>query len=265
MTKFSAIKEGRRYTVKRHGKAGEYIVKLPSTTHRDLVDNELTGYRLAGIVDLDCAEAQLVPRSEAELPERVGFPYVLVVKRFDRLSDGRRVHMEEMAQAMGYAPKKKYGDGLFVDFPKMLQLLEQRSANPAADVREAVRRLVVFALMGNVDAHLKNWALIYADGRTPTLSPLYDPVCATAWFEGLKEHEYALNRKVDRVLSDLDWNGLRDLLHAAGVLRPTRLIRLAKETVAEAKAKWPRVLRDAPDNLRRSVEARLAGGVALAR
>ncbi len=265
VTKFSAIKDGRRYTVKRYGKAGQYIVKLPSTTHPDLVDNELTGYRLASIVDLDCAEAHRVPRAETELPEHVEFPYMLVVKRFDRLSDGRRVHMEEMAQAMGYAPKQKYGGGLFVDFPKMLQLLDQLSANPAADVLEAVRRLVVFALMGNVDAHLKNWALVYADGRTPTLSPLYDPVCVTAWFAGLKEHEYALNRKVDRALSDLDWNGLRALLRAAGVLRPTRLIQLAKETVAEAKAKWPRVLRDAPDNLRRSVEARLAGGVVLAR
>ncbi len=141
----------------------------------------------------------------------------------------------------------------------------KKHGKAAADVREAVRRLVVFTLMGNVDAHLKNWALLYADAVTPSLSPLYDPVCVTAWFGDVGAHEYALNRKVDRVLSDLDWEGLRRLLDAAGILRPGRLIRIAKEVVAEAKAKWPGVLRDAPDNLRRSVEARLAGGVALAR
>lgn len=263
-TKFSAIHDGRRYVVKRRNKAGEYIVKLPSTRHPDLVDNELTGYRLAGILDLDCAEVIRVSRAEVELPEQVDFPNVLVVKRFDR-APGRRVHMEDMAQAMGYPPRRKYGEGLGLDFPRMLRLLDRLSADPATDVREAVRRLVAFVLMGNADAHLKNWALLYPDGTAPKLSPLYDPVCVTAWFDELEPHEYALNRNVDRVLSELGWADLQELLARAGVLRASHLIRVAKDTVKLAKAKWGGVLRDAPDNVRRSIEARLAGGVALAR
>jgi serine/threonine-protein kinase HipA len=264
VTKFSAIKDGRRYVVKRHGRPGAYILKLPSTRHPDLVDNELTGYRLSGVLDLDCAEAARIPLAQAELPEAVEFPHLLAVRRFDRGPEGRRVHMEEMAQAMGYAPREKYGRGIEIDFPLMLRLLDRLSANPANDVREAVRRLVAFVLMGNADAHLKNWALLYPDGHAPVLSPLYDPVCVTAFFDELAPHEYALNRRVDRALSELTWPGLRALLDASGVPRAARLVQVARGTVNEAKAKWPRVLRDAPDNLRRSVERRLAGGVALA-
>lgn len=264
VTKFSAIKDGRRYTVKRHGKPGAYILKLPSTRHPDLVENELTGYRLAAALGLDCAEAARVARSEADLPEHVSFDHVLAVKRFDRGPSGMRIHMEEMAQAMGYAPRDKYGRGLSSDFPAMLRLLDRLSGDPTRDVREAMQRLVAFVLMGNTDAHTKNWALVYADGTTPVLSPLYDPVCVSAWFDELAPHEYALNRKIDATLSALDMDGLRSLLSAADVPRVPRLLQIAKDTVKQAKARWPEVLADAPDNVRRSVERRLAGAVALA-
>jgi serine/threonine-protein kinase HipA len=36
-------------------------------------------------------------------------------------------------------------------------------------------------LIGNGDAHLKNWSLVYRDPRIPTISPVYDLV-ATAWY-----------------------------------------------------------------------------------
>lgn len=264
VTKFSAIKDGRRYVVKRQGRPGAYILKLPSSRHPDLVDNELTGYRLCGALGLDCAEASKVARADAELPDHVDVPHVLAVKRFDRAAEGRRVHMEEMAQAMQYAPREKYGRGLATDFPAMLRLLDRLSADPVKDVREAVRRLVAFTLMGNTDAHLKNWALVYRDGVTPALSPLYDPVCVAAWFDELEPHEYALNRSVDRTLAALSFEDLRDLFVTAGLSRASRLVTIAKDTVKEAKARWAEVLRDAPDNLRASVSMRLAGAVKLA-
>jgi HipA-like protein len=101
------------------------------------------------------------------------------------------------------------------------------------------------------------------DGRTPALSPLYDPVCVAAWFDELKPQKYALNRKVDRMMCALTFDDLRDLFVAAGIASASRLLSLAKATVKEAKSKWPAILRDAPDNLRASVERRLAGSVRL--
>ncbi len=43
------------------------------------------------------------------------------------------------------------------------------------------RRLAFSLLIGNGDAHLKNWSLIYRDRRNPTLSPAYDFVSTAAY------------------------------------------------------------------------------------
>jgi serine/threonine-protein kinase HipA len=251
--------------VKRHGAAGSFILKLPTTRHPDLVANEFAGYRLCGALGLDCAEASVISRADADLPEQLPFGEILAVRRFDRTADGGRVHMEEFAQVLQYEPRQKYGRGLMVDWPQMLRVLDQLSPEPVADVRECVRRIVAFILLGNSDAHLKNWALRYPDGAAPRLAPLYDPVCVAAFFEGVPPTDYAVNRAIDATLSAFDWPALDELLRAAGLLRPARLIAIAKETVRQAQADWPALLRDAPPSVARSVESRLAGGVALTR
>jgi len=263
ITKFSAVHDGRRYVVRRQGEAGSFILKLPSTQHPDLVANEFAGYRLCAALGLACAEATVIARAEAELPETVPFEEILAVRRFDRTVDGRRVHMEEFAQALQYAPRNKYGRVLGDDFATMLRVLDGLSARPARDVQEFVRRFVAFILLGNVDAHLKNWALLYPDGRTPQLAPLYDPVCVTAFFEALPLHAYAHNRAIDTRLRAFGWSDLETLLHRAHLPRVGRLLQIARAVVAQAQADWPALLREAPPSVARAVTERLHGGVAL--
>ena len=265
VTKFSAVQDGRRYVVRRHGAAGSYILKLPSTRHPDLVANEAAGYQLCAALGLDCAEAQVISREVADLPEQLPFDELLAVRRFDRNASGQRVHMEEFAQVLQYEPKRKYGQGLMIDYPNMLRVLDRLSSRPAQDVQEFVKRFVTFILMGNVDAHLKNWALIYPDGITPKLAPLYDPVCVTALFESVPPLDYAINRAIDTTLRAFDIHQLGALLKAAGLQRVSRLVSIAKQTVKLAQADWPAVLRNAPPSVSRAVTERLGGGVALAR
>ena len=265
VTKFSAVQDGRRYVVKRHGAAGSFILKLPSTRHPDLVANEAAGYQLCAALGLDCAEAQVISRADADLPEPLPFDEILAVRRFDRNANGQRVHMEEFAQVLQVEPKRKYGRGLMVDYPQMLRVLDRLSSRPAQDVQEFVKRFVAFILMGNVDAHLKNWALIYPDGITPKLAPLYDPVCVTALFESVPPTDYAINRAIDATLRAFNIHQLEALLKAASLQRVSRLVSIAKQTVKLAQADWPAVLENAPPNVSRSVTERLGGGVALAR
>ena len=265
VTKFSAIQDGRRYVVKRHGAAGSFILKLPSTRPPDLVANEAAGYQLCMALGLDCAETQVISRADADLPEQLPFDEILAVKRFDRGHDGQRIHMEEFAQVLQYEPKRKYGRGLMVDYPDMLRVLDRLSSRPAQDVQEFVKRLVAFILMGNVDAHLKNWALVYPDGTTPRLAPLYDPVCVTALFESVPPADYAINRAIDTTLRAFDIHQLEALLKAAGLQRVSRLVSIAKQTVKLAQADWPGVLKNAPPSVSKAVTERLGGGVALAR
>ena len=264
VTKFSAVQDGRRYVVRRHGAAGSFILKLPSTRHPDLVANEAAGYELCAALALDCAKAQVISRADADLPEQLPFDEILAIKRFDRDANGHRIHIEEFAQVLQYEPKRKYGQGLMTDYPNMLRVLDRLSSRPAQDVQEFVKRFVAFILMGNVDAHLKNWALIYPDGITPRLAPLYDPVCVTALFESVPPTDYAINRAIDATLRAFDFIQLEVLLKTAGQQRVSRLVSIAKQTVKLAQADWPSVLKDSPASVSRAVTERLGGGVALA-
>lgn len=264
ITKFSAVLEGRRYVVKRHGVAGSYILKLPTSRHPDLVANEFMGFQLCKAVGLDCANAAMISRAQAELPERVPFNDILAVERFDRGPSGQRVHMEEFNQVLGYEPRHKYGKGLRQDYSAMLRIIDQLSTRPVQDVQEFVNRFVTFILMGNTDAHLKNWALRYPDGVHPELAPLYDPVCVTALFEGVSEQDYGLNRAIDKTVRSFTWDDLDALLEQARVVRRGRIVQVAKGVAAKAKQAWPALLEGAPANMRRAISERLAGGVALA-
>ena len=264
ITKFSAVREGRRYVVKRHGAASSTILKLPTTRHPDLVANEFMGFQLCKAVDLDCAHASVISRADAELPEAVPFEDILAVERFDRGPAGQRIHMEEFAQVLRYEPRHKYGKGLQKDYSDMLRILDQLSVRPAQDVQEFVNRFVTFILMGNTDAHLKNWAFRYPDGIHPELAPLYDPVCITAFFDGVSEQDYALNRAIDKTVRAFTWDDLDALLAEAKVMRRGRILQVAKSVATKARAKWPELLKEAPDSMRRSINERLSGGVALA-
>jgi serine/threonine-protein kinase HipA len=267
VTKFSAVQDGRRYVVKRRGgyggMAGDTILKLPTTAHPDLVANEFTGYQLCGALGLDCAKVSIISRAQADLPTDMPFEDILAVQRFDRGAGGQRIHMEEFAQVLGYAPRHKYGKGIAHDYLRMLQLLDRYSSRSAIDVQEFCGRFVAFILMGNTDAHLKNWALLYPGGRQPQLAPLYDPVCVSAFFEDVPASEYAVNRAIDKTLRAFTWDDLQAMLKQAGLLRPGNVLRKCKELVLQAQADWPALLKDAPPAVRRSVKERLAGGVSL--
>lgn len=264
VTKFSAVQDGRRYTVRRKGAAGSVILKLPSTLHPDLVANEFSCYQLCQALGLTTADAQIISRAQADLPEHLPFDEILAVQRFDHLPDGTRVHMEEFNQALGYAPRHKYGKGLQQDWPTMLRVLDRLSPQPVADTREFLARTVAAILMGNTDAHLKNWALVYPDGRHPRLAPVYDCVCVAAFFEGSAAQQYAVNKAIDSTMRALHWDDVAALLRAAGLLRVPRHIALLKEVVRQAQHSWPSLLAQAPAGMAAVVQERLRGGVALA-
>jgi serine/threonine-protein kinase HipA len=269
VTKFSAVQDGRRYVVQRRGgyggMAGDTILKLPTTAHPDLVTNEFTGYQLCHALGLQCAQASIISREQADLPSEIPFKDILAVQRFDRATGGQRIHMEEFAQVLGYSPRHKYGKGIAHDYLRMLMLLDRYSSRPALDVLEFARRFTAFVLMGNTDAHLKNWALIYPNARSPQLAPLYDPVCVSAFFEDVPTSAYAINRAIDKTLRAFTWDDFSGLLKQAGLLRHSQILRKCRDLVKTAQSDWPALLKEAPPAVRRSVQERLKGGVALSK
>ncbi|WP_342114210.1 hypothetical protein [Pseudoduganella sp. OTU4001] len=73
-----------------------------------------------------------------------------------------------------------------------------------------------------------------------------------------------MNRAIDKTVRTFTWDDLDALLERAKVLRRGRILQVARSVVARAKADWPALLKDAPENMRNAIAERLAGGVALA-
>jgi serine/threonine-protein kinase HipA len=102
----------------------------------------------------------------------------LAIERFDRAA-GRRIHMEDFAQVFGLFPDDKYGERSYANIAAVLW-----AETGEAGTYEFVRRLVFSVLIGNGDMHLKNWSVLYPDGRKPALSPAYDFVSTLPYIPG---------------------------------------------------------------------------------
>jgi serine/threonine-protein kinase HipA len=262
-TKFSMVHDGRRYTVRRGSAAGEFIAKLPSSRFPDLAANEATCYALAQAVGIETSNAELRPIKELDVPEHVKstFDDFLLVRRFDRRRDAQgvtqRVHFEELTQALGHDSRQKYKDlarsmhALLV----MLKFSDSPLRNQGLD--DFFRRWTAFGLMGNTDAHAKNWGLIYPDGRNAVLAPAYDLVCVAAYFDPQRPNDLAQNRAMDRSLRGWSEDQAEQMAKAAGLLNFNRYRKIVRETRAQAAAQWPALLTPAPERVRETILARL--------
>jgi serine/threonine-protein kinase HipA len=112
-----------------------------------------------------------------EVAEVAGLPgRCLVVRRFDRLPDGSKLHFEEFNQLLGQSSEAKY-DGAYSD---MATFIRGNSRSEVADADLLLRRVLACILLGNNDAHMKNFGLLYV-GSTMRLSPTYDFVAASLY------------------------------------------------------------------------------------
>jgi serine/threonine-protein kinase HipA len=124
---------------------------------------------------LKTAAAAGLPAAKADL-QMFGSRQAIVVDRFDREPDGNRLHQEDFTQALALPSEAKY-EGTSSPPSRLTRLV--RAAAPHtrddAEFRRDLLRAVTFNLViGNGDAHSKNYSLILQDGGEVLLAPLYD-------------------------------------------------------------------------------------------
>jgi serine/threonine-protein kinase HipA len=104
----------------------------------------------------------------------------IVVERYDRLppSPGspfvRRVHQEDVCQALGLMPGKKYQEEGGPGVAQIVTLIRRVSAAPEADVDRFLQANIFNWFIGGTDAHAKNYSLLIGAGDEVRLAPLYD-------------------------------------------------------------------------------------------
>ena len=150
------------------GAISTHIIKPEPTTDvavPDLIRWEEWTLRLARTAGLPAAHAEL-----ADFDGRLA----LVVERFDR-HEGRRTHQEDLTQALAIATRDKYETT--VDEHRLASIALAAGAeaiSPTAFARDLLSQVTFNLLIGNGDAHSKNYSLTISDTATYSMAPLYD-------------------------------------------------------------------------------------------
>jgi serine/threonine-protein kinase HipA len=152
------------------------VVETVTMRAAELLGNEVAQARLAGIEGWN----------------------VFVTRRYDReLRDGtwRRLHQEDLCQALSVSPDKKYqhrygGPGL-ADIARLIRSLPFEADR--VSVGQKFYRAVVFNILaGCTDAHAKNYSLLL-DATSVRLAPLYDLASYAAYWDGEARLNSAMN------------------------------------------------------------------------
>lgn len=187
-----------RWARPRYGYPSTHILKRDNRTHPGLVAAECASLRLARDVGLSDFEAWL---------EVVGNEEVLFVQRFDRrVSDGTvtRLHQEDLLQALGISPDAMQGRAKYQmsgslgppSWWHMADLLDTYAPDRELELKKLFRAMVFTLLVGNADAHAKNFALLLEDGFA-TLAPLYDITPTQLWPRLRRTLAFSIGDKFD--------------------------------------------------------------------
>jgi serine/threonine-protein kinase HipA len=147
-----------------------FIAKFNSQNLPTLVRNEALSLRWAASV-LGKSEVCESDLGHVSVVNEVA----LIVTRFDRTKDGKKLRLEDFAQILCRPRGRDYAGKYDGSHEEVAEVIKAHSGRPEIDLDKFFRRLIVFALIGNCDGHLKNFSLL----ETPAglrLAPLYDVV-----------------------------------------------------------------------------------------
>jgi serine/threonine-protein kinase HipA len=152
-----------------------HILKPTISKFSGSVQNEYLCLRTAASLSLPVPEVKM---------GRAGNEVYLLVERYDRKYDGDkrilRLHQEDFCQALGSKEKyQRLGGPSLKDCFELLM----RTRIPIID-RDLLMRATVFNyLVGNNDAHGKNFAILYDMDGNSRLAPFYDILCTQVYDE----------------------------------------------------------------------------------
>jgi serine/threonine-protein kinase HipA len=145
-----------------------HILKPPTGQFDGHAENEHICLGLARALGLPAASSRVM---------RFGDEVAIVVERYDRIRSGNqiiRVHQEDICQATGVIPTRKYQNEGGPGVADIVALLRTHSSAAEEDVITFIDALAFNWLIAGTDAHAKNYSLLLSGGPRVRLAPLYD-------------------------------------------------------------------------------------------
>ena len=173
--KLPVVVEGQRLGLPKGSAASTHILKPAIAAVDDSVTNEAFYMALARRMKLRVADTQILMAADQR---------ILLVRRYDRrrADDGAwsRLHQEDFCQALGVPPDLKVQNEGGPDLQACFSLLRRATRPSAPEVIRLLDAVTFNALIGNHDAHAKNFSILYQQQRG-VLAPLYDLLCTAVY------------------------------------------------------------------------------------
>ena len=205
--------------------------------------------RFEGVVFVEAlcmklAAAAGLPAAAVETRTVDGIDYLLVT-RYDRIHRTvpggepvlERLHQEDFCQAQGIAPEYKYQKEGGPSLKQCFALLREVSSAPVIDLARLLEAVIYNYLIGNNDAHGKNFSLLYRGAGTENLeirlAPLYDLV-STVYYPELSR-DMAMKIGGEYLSEKVTLKNFEQLAEEAGLGKPLvrgRVPELAERVIA---------------------------------
>ncbi len=210
--KLSAKSSGRGLTTGAESEGTEYIAKFHAPEYPGLPQCEFAtmnwaraaGLRTPSFTLRDVGDFDHIPE---EMP--TGDGTVFVIERFDR-KDRLRIHIEDFGQILDRPPGDAQFHGSYEEIASVIRWIAPESTE------EFLKAIVFNVICGNGDAHLKNFSVIYPDGRNAALTPAYDIVSTLLYFPPGKE-QLALTLKADKQFHAVSLQSFERLIEVLGI------------------------------------------------
>ena len=125
----------------------------------------------------------------------------LVAHRYDR-NGMRRIHQEDMCQALGILPENKYEEDGGPGIRNTAEVIRKFSSAPGEDLTRFLEIIVFNYIVGNCDSHGKNYSLLHFDDGSVRLAPFYDLLSTTVYEDISRSLSMRIGqrRRIDDVL-----------------------------------------------------------------
>jgi serine/threonine-protein kinase HipA len=206
-----------------------HILKPASKYFDGLVYNEAFCMMLADLCRLPTAKVEV---------RKAGSEEFLLIERFDRkefigehsspeFRIKERLHQEDFCQALGILSQDKYQKEGGPSLSDSFNLVSQNSRIPLLDRQRLLDAVIFNFLIGNNDAHGKNFSFTYdfKEGKIEArLAPLYDLIC-TAFYPNL-DRKMAMKIGGESELSKIGMKHFEKFAEEASLSKPQVKIRV---------------------------------------
>ena len=228
--------------------ASTHIFKPSSTDSRFamLPANEFACARLAQAVGLPVADTRIATYGDVR---------VLVVARFDRIKHNRvkpdtnvvRLHQNDLCQMLGVSRQRKYGSEAGIDTADLFEACRHTGV-PALSRRALLRAWLFNFIIGNADAHAKNYSFLWqAETGRWTVAPFYDLLSVTPYLPSQPQSMGLLDEYRPGWFGPTHW---RELARLAGVT-PAYLAGEARQMAAAVRNVAPSLATELREQLLR--------------